>query len=65
MVTTLVRNTESALRPGSPAAGTRRFNATGTSPRLRAAVRTGDYAVDADAVAAALLDRLTAGGSRW
>jgi hypothetical protein len=65
MVTTLVRNSESALRPGSPAAGTRRFNATGTPPRVRAALRSGHYVVDADAVAAALLDRLEAGGSRW
>jgi anti-sigma28 factor (negative regulator of flagellin synthesis) len=65
MVTTLVRNSDSALRPGSPAAGTRRFNAAGTPPRLRAAVRAGDYVVDADAVAAALFDRLQAGGSHW
>ena len=57
MVTTLVRNTESALRPGSPAAGSAALQRDGDRRRAgrRAAVRAGDYVVDADAVAAALL----------
>jgi hypothetical protein len=67
MITTAILHAAHADRAAPPPAG--RFGRASTPRRIRGplplhdAVRAGEYAVDAHAVAAALLDRLVAGGA--